>query len=98
VGSEDLAWHPEVGGRVAWGGWRRRGEVVTVGRRGEGDEADRRAPYGSGLREKRRLCRSAQSQREYANAVWAEWAEGGFGGLLGVAGQRLWGWAGWAEI
>jgi hypothetical protein len=21
--SEDLAWHPEVGGWAAWGGWRR---------------------------------------------------------------------------
>jgi hypothetical protein len=37
-----------------------------VGRRGEGDGADKRAPHGSDVRERRRLCRSAQSQREYA--------------------------------
>jgi hypothetical protein len=37
-----------------------------VGQRGEGDGADRRAPHGSDVRERRRLCRSAQSQREYA--------------------------------
>jgi hypothetical protein len=30
--SEDLAWHLKVGGRAAWGGWRRR--VATVGRQG----------------------------------------------------------------
>jgi hypothetical protein len=32
--NEDLAWHLEVGGRVAWGDQRRREEVVTVGRCG----------------------------------------------------------------
>jgi hypothetical protein len=37
-----------------------------VGRRGEGDGANRQAPHGSDVRERRRLCRSAQSQREYA--------------------------------
>jgi hypothetical protein len=37
-----------------------------VGRCGEGDGADRRAPHGSDVKERRRLCRSAQSQREYA--------------------------------
>jgi hypothetical protein len=36
-----------------------------VGRRGEGDGADRRAPHGSDVRE-RCPCRSAQSRREYA--------------------------------
>jgi hypothetical protein len=66
AGSEDLTWHLEVGGRVAWGGQRRRGEAATVGRRGEGHGADRRAPHGSDVRERRRLCRSAQCQREYA--------------------------------
>jgi hypothetical protein len=48
------------------GGRRRRGEVKTVGQRGEGDGADRRAPHGSDVRERMRLCRSAQSRREYA--------------------------------
>jgi hypothetical protein len=28
--SEDLAWHPEVGGRAARGGRRQRGEAVTI--------------------------------------------------------------------
>jgi hypothetical protein len=37
-----------------------------VGRRGQGDGVDRRAPHGSDLRERRRLCRSAQGRREYA--------------------------------
>jgi hypothetical protein len=32
----------------------------------EGDGADRRAPHGSDVRERRRLCQSAQSRREYA--------------------------------
>jgi hypothetical protein len=50
--SEDLAWHPEVGGWEARGGWRRRGEAATVGRRGEEDGADRRAPHGSDMRER----------------------------------------------
>jgi hypothetical protein len=65
AGSEDLAWHLEVGGRAAWGGQRRRGEAATVGRRGEGDGADRRAPHGSVVRERMHLCRSEQSRREY---------------------------------
>jgi hypothetical protein len=64
--SEDLAWHPEVGGRAARGGRRQRGEAVTVVWCGEGDGADRRAPHGSDVRERRHLCRSAQSRREYA--------------------------------
>jgi hypothetical protein len=63
--SEDLAWHPEVGGRAARGGQRRWGEAATVGRHGERDGADKRAPHGSDMRERRRLYRSAQSQREY---------------------------------
>jgi hypothetical protein len=64
--SEYLAWHLEVGGQAARGGRRRR--LATVGRRGrkEGDGADRRAPHGSDVRERRCLCQSAQSQREYA--------------------------------
>jgi hypothetical protein len=37
-----------------------------VGRCGEGDGADRRAPHGSDVRETRRLFRSAPSRREYA--------------------------------
>jgi hypothetical protein len=65
VWSEDLAWHPEVGGRVARGGRRQREEPTTVGRHEERDEADRRAPHGSDVRERRRLYRSAQSRREY---------------------------------
>jgi hypothetical protein len=48
------------------GGRRRRGEAATVGRRGDGDGADRQAPHDSDVSERRRLCRSAQSQREYA--------------------------------
>jgi hypothetical protein len=32
-----------------------------VGRRGEGDEADRWAPHGTDVRERRRLCQNAQS-------------------------------------
>jgi hypothetical protein len=32
----------------------------------EGDGADRRAPHGSDVRERRCLCQSAQSRREYA--------------------------------
>jgi hypothetical protein len=63
--SEDLAWHPKVGGWAARGGQRRREEAAMVGRRGEGDEVDKRAPHGSDLRERRRLCQSAQSRREY---------------------------------
>jgi hypothetical protein len=66
AGSEDLTWHLEVRDRVAWGGRRRRGEAAMVGRRGEGDRADRRAPHGTDVRERRHLCRSAQSRREYA--------------------------------
>jgi hypothetical protein len=61
VVSEGLAWHLELGGRAAWGGRRRRGEAATIDRRGEGDGADRRAPHGSDVRERRRLCWSAQS-------------------------------------
>jgi hypothetical protein len=63
--SEDLAWHPEVGGWAARGGRRRQEEAATVGRCGEGDEANRRGPHGSDVRERSRLCRSAQSRREY---------------------------------
>jgi hypothetical protein len=37
-----------------------------VGRREEGDGADRRAPHGGDVRERRRLYRSAQGRREYA--------------------------------
>jgi hypothetical protein len=49
--------------RVELGGQRRRGEVATAGRRGEGDGADRRAPHGNDVRERRRLYRSAQCRR-----------------------------------
>jgi hypothetical protein len=51
---------------AARGGERRRGEAAIVGQRGEGDGADWRAPHGSDVRERRRLCWSAQSRREYA--------------------------------
>jgi hypothetical protein len=51
---------------AARGGRRRRGEAATIGRRGEGDGADRRAPHGSDVRERRRLYRSVQRRREYA--------------------------------
>jgi hypothetical protein len=49
---------------VARGSRRRRGEAATVSRCGEGDGPDRQAPHGSDVRERRRLCRSAQSRRE----------------------------------
>jgi hypothetical protein len=71
-----------------------------AGRRGEarGDEekrqrsasvakgigADRRAPHGSDMRERRRLCRSAQSQREYA---FRQICQRGLG-RVGRAGSR----------
>jgi hypothetical protein len=51
---------------VARGGRRRRGETATVGRREEGDGADKRAPHGGDVRQRRHLCRSAQGRREYA--------------------------------
>jgi hypothetical protein len=51
---------------AARGGRRQRGEAATVSERGGGDGADRQAPHGSDVRERRRLCQSAQSQREYA--------------------------------
>jgi hypothetical protein len=66
VWSDDLAWHPEVGGRVARGGRRRREEAATVGQCAEGDEADKRAPHGGDVRERRHLCWSAQGRGEYA--------------------------------
>jgi hypothetical protein len=64
-----------------------------VDRREEGDGADRQAPHGGDVRERRRLCQSAQGRREYAfrkyaNAAWAEWAERGASGRLGEAGRR----------
>jgi hypothetical protein len=37
-----------------------------VGWHEERDVADRRAPHGGDVRERRRLCRSAQGRREYA--------------------------------
>jgi hypothetical protein len=49
--------------RVAGGDEEKRQQV---GQHGEGDEADRRAPHGSDVGEKRHLCRNAQSQRKYA--------------------------------
>jgi hypothetical protein len=56
--SEDLTWHLEVGGRAERGGNGR-----PVGE--EGDGANRRAPHGSDVRERRCLCQSVQSPREY---------------------------------
>jgi hypothetical protein len=50
-------------------GWpeatRRSGTVSEIGRHGEGDEADRQGPHGSDVRERRCLCRNAQSRRKY---------------------------------
>jgi hypothetical protein len=37
-----------------------------VGRREDGDGVDKRAPDGGDVRERRRLCQSAQGRREYA--------------------------------
>jgi hypothetical protein len=68
-----------------------------VGWRGEGDEADRWAPHGSDVRERRHLCRNAPFGK-CTKAAWAEWAERGSDGLRGKADQRVRGWAGWAEI
>jgi hypothetical protein len=102
--SEDLAWHPEVGGRAARGGWRRREEAETVSQCGEGDEADRRAPHGGDVRERRRLCWSAQCRREYAfhkirqrslgrvGRAGRRWSTGQSGPTRGRA------WAGWVKI
>jgi hypothetical protein len=87
---KDLACHPEVGGQAARGGRRRREEVATVSRRGGGDEADRRAPHGGDVRERRRICRSAQCRREYA---FQKIRQRGLG-RVGRAGRR---WpAGWS--
>jgi hypothetical protein len=49
----------EVGRRGVAGGDEEKRQ--TVGRRGEEDGANRRVPHGSDVRERRRLCRSAQS-------------------------------------
>jgi hypothetical protein len=49
VGSEDLAWYLDVGGRAT----RRSGTVSEIGRCGEGDEADWWGPHGSDVRERR---------------------------------------------
>jgi hypothetical protein len=38
----------------------------TISQLGEGDGADRQAPHGSDVRERRRFYRSAQGRREYA--------------------------------
>jgi hypothetical protein len=65
-----------------------------VGQRGEGDEADRRAPHFGGVRERQGVSTGVRNVEEntpfkkYANAAWAEWAERGAGGLRGRAGQR----------
>jgi hypothetical protein len=89
--SENLAWHPEVGGPAVQGGRRRREEAAMVGRRGEGDEADRRAPHGGDVREREDVSvgvRNVEENtpfRKYANTAWAEW---GAGDVQGVAGQR----------
>jgi hypothetical protein len=75
-----------------------------VGRRMEGDGADRRAPHGSDVREREGVsavvCKVEGNTPfgKYANVAWPEWAERGFGGLRGVAGQRGRGGAGWAKI
>jgi hypothetical protein len=54
----------EAGRRMVAGGDKEKRQ--RVGRRGEGDEADRQAPHGSDVREGRRLCRNAQSRKKYA--------------------------------
>jgi hypothetical protein len=62
-----------------------------VGRRDEGDGADRQAPHGGDVRERRRLCRSAKGQREYTFRNIRQHGLGGVGragSLWGGAGQR----------
>jgi hypothetical protein len=68
-----------------------------VGQRGEGDGADRRAPHGSNVRERRRLCRSAQSQREYA---FHQIRQCGLGraGIRRPAGRSGLAWAGLGQM
>jgi hypothetical protein len=47
--------------------WRLRSRYLGMGYDSEeGDGAERRAPHGGDVRERRRLCRSAQGRREYA--------------------------------
>jgi hypothetical protein len=97
--SEDLAWHPEVGGRAARGGRRRREEVATVSRRGEGDEADRQAPHGSDVREREDVSAGVRKAEE--NTAFGNLRQRGLGRVdragiqwpVGIAGRRGRGWA-----
>jgi hypothetical protein len=58
--------------------------MATVGRREEGDGADRWAPHGGDVRERWHICRSAQGQREY---VFWKIRQHGLG-RVGRAGSR----------
>jgi hypothetical protein len=91
--SEDLAWHLEVGGRVARGGRRRREEVAMVGRRGRKTKLTARAH----LRERRegggqlgrRKPKGKTYFRKYAINTRGSWAgrANGFRNLL-LRGER----------
>jgi hypothetical protein len=91
----------ELGG-AGWPEAMRRNGMV--GRRMEGDGADRRAPHGSDVREREGVSPGVRKVKEntpfskYTNVAWVEWAERGAGGVQGVAGRRGLGFAGWAEI
>jgi hypothetical protein len=74
--------------------------TTTVGRCGEGDGADRRAPHAvtwerEGVSAGVHKVEENTPFNKYANAAGAEWAERGAGGLRGIAGRRG---RGWAEI
>jgi hypothetical protein len=80
----------------ARGGRRRRGEITTVDRCGEGDGADRWAPHGSDVRERMRLCRSVQGRREYTFRQIRQrgLGRGGRAGSRRPAGRSETEWAG----
>jgi hypothetical protein len=73
-----------------------------VGRHEEGDGADRRAPHGDDVRERRRRCRSAQGRREY---TFRKIRQRGLGRVGRAGSQRpagrsgpAWGGAGLDEL
>jgi hypothetical protein len=77
---------------------RRSGTVSKIGRRGEGDEADRQAHMAvtwerEGVFAGMRKVEENTPFDKYIKAAWTEWAEQGSGGLRGKAGQRRQGWA-----
>jgi hypothetical protein len=103
--SEDLAWHLEVGGRVARGGRRRREEAAMVGRWGRKTKLTTRA-HLTERRERsdqlgRREPKGKTYFREDATDARARWAgKSGFGpreerGQRGRLGQRPSGPQGW---